>query len=107
VRSCRRRLAEEEGRDTGPDGPLFFDPDGGEPTPLSADAWRDSLDEMTGKVDQNRLLIISQARRFRDSRQSRLTSRQPMLVAVAALPKTIVWVHVLPGLPAATGCYNR
>lgn len=40
------------GRDPGPDDPLFFDPDADEPTPLSVDAWHDSLDEMIGKADQ-------------------------------------------------------
>lgn len=41
------------GRDAGPDDPLFlFDPDADGPTPLSAEGWRDSMDEMIGIVDQ-------------------------------------------------------
>ncbi len=40
------------GRDPGPNEPLFFDPDGDEPTPLSVDVWHEALDEMIIDADQ-------------------------------------------------------
>lgn len=40
------------GRDPGPEDPIYFDPDADEPTPLSVDAWRESMDEMIGIAGQ-------------------------------------------------------
>jgi hypothetical protein len=40
------------GRDPGPRDPIFFDPDADEPTPLSVDAWHESMDDMIGMADR-------------------------------------------------------
>ena len=41
-----RKFREKFGRDAGPEGPIFFDPDGDTPQPIS----KAGLDEITGQI---------------------------------------------------------